>query len=95
MTGSKNTRSKIQKRNFPVTLSGAAAISADVPGGDDPAAGCAAARAHVNDIIRAADDIKIVFDHNDGRAVCNQRLENAEQRAHVERGAGRSSARRI
>ena len=95
MTGSKNTRSKIQKKELPGHAVRGGSDLGGRPGGDDPAAGCAAARAHVNDIIRAADDIEIVFDHNDGRAVCNQRLENAEQRAHVERGAGRSSARRI
>ena len=38
----------------------------------------AAAGAHIDDIIRIADHVKIVFNHNNGRVVFNQSLKNAE-----------------
>ena len=51
----------------------------------DAAAALAAARPHVDDIVRVADDIKVVFDDNDRCAVVQQGLEHPQQHLHVQR----------
>ena len=54
-------------------------------GGDDPAAGLAAAGIHVHDPISRADDVEVVFDHGHGGAVAVQIPEHLHQSAHIER----------
>ena len=53
--------------------------------GDDPAALVAAARAHIHDIVGAADEVEVVLDHEDGRAAVDEALKDGQQRLHVER----------
>ncbi len=61
-------------------------------GGDDPAAGLAAAGPHVHDPVGRADDVEVVLDYDHGGAVADQMPEHLHQRAHVE---GMKSDRRF
>ena len=47
--------------------------------GDDPAAGFSAAGTHVDDVVRAANHVQVMLDHNYRGAVVNQDLEYAQQ----------------
>ena len=44
-----------------------------------------AAGSHVDEIVRAADDVEVVFDDNDRCAVVQQGLEHPQQHLHVQR----------
>ena len=47
--------------------------------------GVSAARTHVDDIVGVSDDIQIMFDDDDRRAIVQQRLKDAEQHPHIQR----------
>ena len=51
----------------------------------DAAARSTAARAHIDDVVGAADDVEVVLDHDKRRAVRDERLKDAYERAHVKR----------
>lgn len=53
--------------------------------GDDSAALVASARAEVDDIVAACDDVEVMLDDDDGGAEIEQALEDAEKSACVER----------
>ena len=54
-------------------------------GGDDSSAVRAAARPHINDEVRVPDHIQIVFDDDHGGSIVNKRLEDAKERADIQR----------
>ena len=59
---------------LPVILSGFSRISCGVPVATTRPPPLAAARPYVDDIVRVADDIEVVFNDNDRRAVVQQGL---------------------
>ena len=50
---------------------------------NDPAAVLAALRPHIDDVVGGADHVKVVLDHDHGRAVSDQCLENVQKRLHI------------
>lgn len=54
-------------------------------GSDNPATLLTAPRAHIDDIIRIAYHIQVVFDDHYGSPPVNQGLENAQQYLHIQR----------
>ena len=53
--------------------------------GNNCAAFVAAARPHVYDVVGVSDNVKVVFDNDNGCAAVNQPLEYIKQRSHVKR----------
>ena len=54
-------------------------------GGDDTSSCFAAARPHINDIVRAADHVQIMFDHDHGRSLTDQCVKYAQQCLDIKR----------
>lgn len=54
-------------------------------GGDDTAAGCAPAGAHINDVIGIGDHICVVLNHNYRCALIDQSVEYMEQGFNIQR----------
>ena len=54
-------------------------------GSDNLSAVGSAARAHVNDVIGMADDVKVMFNDDDGGAVFDEGLKNTEQVLDIKR----------
>ena len=50
---------------------------------DDGSSSVSAFRPHIDQIIRSLDDIKVVFNDDDGIAAVRQSLQNADQFAHI------------
>ena len=55
------------------------------PAGDDLSARFAAARSHVDDIVRIFDYIQVVFNDDNGCTVMKKRLKDAQQNLHIQR----------
>lgn len=62
--------------------------------GDDPAAGFPAAGTHVDDVVRAANHVQVMLDHNYRGAVVNQGLEYGQQYLHIRADDSRAVAAR-
>ena len=69
----------------PVTLFGSGGDVARCAAGDDPAAGRTTARPDVDDVVGRGQQVQVVVDHDDRRAVFEQPVEDADQRADVHR----------
>ena len=54
-------------------------------GSDDPSALHAAAGAYIHDIVCVADDVEIMFDHNDRRPLTDQMAEDGKECLHIQR----------
>ena len=76
-------RSQAGPRYAPVRLSGAAAMAAGRPHGDDPAAGFAAVGAQVDHPVGRGDHVEVVLDDHDGVPRSARRWRIAEQAVDV------------
>ena len=53
--------------------------------GHDPPAGISAAGAHVDDVVRIADDVQVMLDDHHSRTIVQQGLEHPQQHLHIQR----------